>query len=180
MSVSEISNKIQIKAALRKSFAEVLHVVELMDESTFKKPKAEGKWSPYEIMGHLWLSSQGIPKIMSMPKEQIKDMFGVLERPEKGYDEAVQSYYDQLGNGVKAPSQFVFSPKKELDKETMCSKFKKVLDDHTSVLDNWSEADLSTYCILHPALGTLSLREMMFFTDFHTNHHCKQISNLSE
>jgi hypothetical protein len=35
----------------------------------------------------------------------------------------------------------------------------------------WSEADLDEVAILHPAMGTISVREMLYFTIFHNNLH---------
>ena len=38
-------------------------------------------------------------------------------------------------------------------------------------VENWKESDLDKYVLPHPLLGKISLREMLYFTDFHILHH---------
>jgi len=38
-------------------------------------------------------------------------------------------------------------------------------------INNWSEEKLDKCLIPHPLLGKLILREMLFFTNWHTQHH---------
>ncbi|MCB9182399.1 MAG: DinB family protein [Flavobacteriales bacterium] len=35
----------------------------------------------------------------------------------------------------------------------------------------WSESDLERYLLPHPLLGKLTLREMLYFTLYHVQHH---------
>jgi hypothetical protein len=36
---------------------------------------------------------------------------------------------------------------------------------------SWDEAPLDRYCLPHPALGRLTVREMLFFSLYHNAHH---------
>lgn len=38
-------------------------------------------------------------------------------------------------------------------------------------LDSFTEKELDQYVLPHPLLGKLTLREMMFFTIYHVQHH---------
>ena len=38
-------------------------------------------------------------------------------------------------------------------------------------IDSFSEKDLDNYILPHPLLGKLTIREMLFFTIYHVQHH---------
>jgi hypothetical protein len=38
-------------------------------------------------------------------------------------------------------------------------------------IGQWSEKNLDAYLLPHPLLGKITVREMLFFTTFHTDHH---------
>ncbi|MBN8578769.1 MAG: DinB family protein [Cytophagales bacterium] len=40
-----------------------------------------------------------------------------------------------------------------------------------SKLNRFSEAELDLYILPHPLLGKLTLREMIYFTCYHVQHH---------
>jgi len=44
-----------------------------------------------------------------------------------------------------------------------------------SKLDKFTENELDRYILPHPLLGKLTLREMLFFTIYHIEHHEKLI-----
>jgi len=50
----------------------------------------------------------------------------------------------------------------------------------TRIEEKWSEKDLDKYVIPHPYLGKFSVRQMMYFTTFHTLHHAKAIEKLKQ
>ncbi len=41
-------------------------------------------------------------------------------------------------------------------------------------VDSFSEAQLDALILPHPLLGKLTLREMLYFTIYHVQHHEKQ------
>ena len=177
---SEVMEKSQIKSALRKSFSDVVHLIHHFDEEVYTEPKEEGKWTPEEILGHLWLSTVPVVKAMSIPKVKLEEKFGKLERDEFEYDDLKSKYYTALEKGVTAPALFVFSQKGELSKDQLIQKFTTSLDHLLTELDKWSEDDLSCHVIPHPAIGVLSMREMLYSTHFHTIHHYNQMVDIKE
>ncbi len=42
-------------------------------------------------------------------------------------------------------------------------------------LQNWEEADLDRYQVPHPAIGPITMREMLFFTLHHNSLHWRDI-----
>ena len=40
----------------------------------------------------------------------------------------------------------------------------------------WSEAELDTRAVMHPLLGSLTMREMLYFMLYHDAHHATVVS----
>lgn len=174
----EIQNKVQIKAALRQSFGEVVYSVNDLTHDQFNVPREEGKWSPAEILGHLILSTKPITKAMRTPKMMLKAAFGKNNREEKTFSELYDKYLAALAGGQKAPPNFTYNGASEKGKEKLLADFTEQLNQLLSQIDKWEEKDLSEYVLPHPAIGKLTIREMLFFTHFHTEHHHKQVQEV--
>jgi len=59
----------------------------------------------------------------------------------------------------------------------MLQRWNAVTSKFTKALNNKrSEADLDRYQTRHPLLGTITLRELCYFTIFHTKHHLETIN----
>ncbi len=175
----EIQNKTQLKAALRQSFGAVVYAINDLSDEAFLAPRLEGKWSPGDILGHLILSTKPVSKALSMPKLMLKATFGVSNRDERTFEETKSRYYEALAGGVTAPSTFVYNGVQEKGKEYLINSFTKELSKLLTHIDKWEETDLSKYILPHPAIGKLTVREMLYSTHFHTEHHLKQIEELT-
>ncbi len=171
----DIQDKTQIKAALRQSFGSIVYAINDISEELFTQARAEGKWSPGEILGHLILSTKPLNKALTMPKPLLQSTFGMNNRKERTFDEVRQKYYSRLEEGVKAPENMSYRGVAEKGKEAMINSFTDELGKLLVHVDTWSEKDLSDYVLPHPAIGKLTIREMLFFTHFHTEHHCRQM-----
>lgn len=168
----EISDKHSIKTALRQSFSELVHLLNEINPNDFHQPLAENKWSAGEHLGHLILSTKALVKGLSIPKWILSTRFGKNNRVEKSFLQTKERYYTRLQTGtVKAPPNFVFQGANEKSKDNLIEHFIDQLNRLLGLLDQWNEKELSTYILPHPAIGKLTIREMMFFTIFHTAHH---------
>ena len=49
-----------------------------------------------------------------------------------------------------------------------------------SKMERWKDVDLDRYLLPHPLLGKITLREMLYFTTFHIQHHQQTIENLQK
>lgn len=171
----EIFDKSQIRAALRQSFGSLVYAINEMTENEFITSGSPEKWSPGKILGHLILSTKPLSKAMSIPKEALRAKFGILTREEMSFTGVQKTYYSKLNQGVKAPPSFVYEGVTQKGKERMIASFTSELNKLLELTDSWNEKDLSTHILPHPALGDLSIREMLFFTHFHTLHHLEQV-----
>lgn len=136
------------------------------------------KWSVAEVMQHLYLSARPVARLMAGPRE-VFSQWGQAEAPSRTYDQIAAMYTKGLATGVKAPATASPRPEDmEVSKQEVMDRFMGVYQALTGALAGWSDRDLDTYRIPHPALGKLTVREMLYFTSIHTQHHLRSLKNL--
>lgn len=138
------------------------------DEFSFRKPE---KWTAGEQLEHILLSITPLRQALALPKFLLKLIWGYANRAGKNYDGLVEKYLKKLESGGKAPVRFI--PKAVPFEKR--DRIRKALADECSrlcaSLDKYTESELDKYVIPHPLLGKLTLREMMYFTIYHVQHH---------
>ncbi|GAB4034913.1 DinB family protein [Spirosoma gilvum] len=143
-----------------------------LSEDEFRSHIGE-KWSVADVMQHLYLSARPVVKVMMGPRE-VLTQWGMAETPTRTYEQLVIDYDTVLSKGVKAPTPFVPRPEDvDAEKQVMIDRFIAVYRAVNDELVNWSEQELDEYCMLHPALGKLTVREMLYFISIHTQHHLR-------
>ncbi|GAB2589076.1 DinB family protein [Spirosoma areae] len=148
----------------------------LTDEQFRYQP--DGKWSVAEVMQHLYLSARPVARLMSGTREVLKQ-WGKPDGPARTYEEMAAIYQKVLGTGVKAPA--TMSPRPEdvqVAKNEVIERFTSVYQALVVAVDNWPEDELTQYVIPHPALGKLSVREMLHFVSIHTQHHLRLLPEM--
>lgn len=132
----------------------------------------DGRWSLAENLDHLVRSAKPVAKALTMPKLVLWLLFGRggTSRP---LSEVRSAYRETLDRGGQASGRFVpgsqRSQKLLLDEWDACGSL--LLRN----LDRWSESQLDVYRLPHPLIGKLTVREMLFFTIFHTQHHLDNV-----
>lgn len=162
---------------------EVIHVLEQKHQALFlwlenhpdkawaKGP--QGKWNTGEHIVHLIQSEKALNKALRIPKFYLKYKFGTNNRDNRTYQQIVKKYQDKLAAnpGVVAAisqnmpsitidSKASYITKLDKEKETLIKKFRK-----------WTESDLDTYLLPHPLMGRMTIREIVSWTAYHTEHH---------
>jgi hypothetical protein len=110
-----------------------------------------------------------------LPKFIISLFFGKTNRPSKTYDELVNKYLGKLANGGKASGRFVPDKGSIKKKEKISKSLSASINRLVSNIERFSEEDLDTLILPHPLLGKLTVREMMYFTIFHVEHHFESV-----
>ena len=113
-----------------------------------------------------------------LPKFVLTYKFGKPNRQSRTYDELVEKYWEKLK--TQNPTINRFGPKggKTISKEKLTQEFEKQYDKFAKNIENkWDENSLEGYLIPHPLLGKLTIREMIMFTIYHTEHHQKALGN---
>jgi len=139
-------------------------------------------WSAAGYLKHLILSVKPMAKAISFPQEQLRSMFGQSERGSRPYEEVVAQYKARLAEGVRAEDfdrvvpEFYRIPEGVQDVQAYLAQ---TWDDSNQrlfgALANWSEADLDSYQLPHPAIGLITVRETLFFTLYHNRLHCNDM-----
>lgn len=68
----------------------------------------------------------------------------------------------------------------QVDKKTILQRFADVYQALIEAVGNWSEQELDRYVIPHPALGKLTILEMLHFTSAHTQHHLRLLPKIEK
>lgn len=135
-----------------------------------------GKWSVAQNVEHINLTVSRTGRFVLLSKPDIEANFGLSGRASVSYTEFIKSYKNALTNGVQAPAPFVPEFNLNSNTEELADDGKQILEVFISNLENWSEEELDQYQCPHPALGKITVREMLYFTIFHAEYH-NQIIN---
>ncbi len=173
-------NKKDILPASKKSFTDFTNYCNNLNEvSFFAKPNE--KWSVAENVQHLIVSTNTSALAFFLPKFIVSWIGGKPNRKSKTYEELVDKYNLKLAQGGTASGRFVPKPIKiNFGKEKMIANWNKATAKYLTALEkNRTEDDLENYLVKHPLLGKITLRELCYFTIFHTQHHLKTIATIS-
>ncbi|MBP6431942.1 MAG: DinB family protein [Ferruginibacter sp.] len=171
--------KEEIILATEKEFAQLSSICSEVDDALFFA-KPNEKWSVAENVKHLLISTNMSALAFWLPKFLVRWIGGIPNRPSKSYDELVAKYKLKLEQDAVASARFIPKPAKEMTKKTsLLQQWDKVNSHYLSALKkNRTEQDLDNYLIKHPLLGPITLRELCYFTIYHTQHHLQAIKNI--
>ncbi len=166
-------NKSAIIAQLDQSFAPLFDLVAALEQEAFEK-QINDKWSAGQQLLHIYLSLKPLSDGLGYPKMAIK-MMGTSDKPVKTYDQLV-TYYEEILREKGAPKDSPYTPDfvKFDQKQVLLDKVKHKLDKLIEHLDKFSEDELDAILLPHPLIGKIVIREMLYFTIYHTQHHIKK------
>lgn len=137
------------------------------------------KWNALQQTEHLIKSIEPVNMALALPFFVLRLLFGKANRTSKSYDELVAKYQSKLKAGGRAPGRFV-PEGKEKNTEVLEGKLLGLVDSLKKKVNALSEDQLDQYILPHPLLGKLTLREMIYFTIYHVQHHHKLVKNQLE
>lgn len=122
-------------------------------------------------LAHLIRSVEPLNLGMMLPKWLIGIALGTSKRPSMTFDELTTRYERVLDGGGKASGRYVPPGVPASRKAALLARFRADGARLSRRVRSWSEADLDHYAAAHPLLGKLTLRELLFFTIHHIDHH---------
>jgi hypothetical protein len=131
----------------------------------------DGKWSVGQNIDHLIRSLSPVNLALLLPYWVLRMMFGKLNRTPRNYQELVDRYHQKLAAGGRASGQFIPPVIAWDQKERKVADFNLQKERMIKRMESWSEDELDHYLLPHPLLGKLTLREMLFFSAYHIQHH---------
>lgn len=164
--------KTAIISRLESVFAELTQFLEHVPDDQFGTPLAEGKWSIGQHAMHLLLSTTPITRAVQLPPSALVEKFGTRgEHQERDEAQLVKDYLSVLSTGVKAPPKFSPETVTAAQKPELIAGLRQEATQLTAAVAQWEESDLSNGVIPHPAMGKMTVREMLMFVVYHTEHH---------
>lgn len=130
------------------------------------------KWSPAEQLQHLILSVRPLQMAYGLPGIILQIAFGKSNRIAYTYEQLKERYDTKIKAGAKASNAYI--PKIIKTKKSQPILIDEFIETHrllTEKINYWNEAKLDKYVLPHPLLGKITLREMIYFTIFHIEHH---------
>lgn len=175
---TEIYKKDEIIIGLGNTFKEVSQMVIVLEDEEFYRRGGE-KWSVAENLDHLIRSTKGLGAALKMPKLCMQVSFGKANRASRTFDEVVTKYQKGLKGGIVASGPYIPNNTTSITKANLLENWQTIGGKFQERLaGNWTEEQLDKYVIPHPAIGKLTVREIMFFTIYHNLHHLKNMKNL--
>jgi len=163
-------NKQEIKSRLVNNHQAFAQFLLELSESEFVSSK-NGKWTPGQQLEHIHLGVKPFRQILFLPKFLLKLIWGTANRQSKSYDDLVKKYLHKLEKGGRATGRFIpkfvqFGTRQKLI-DNLTNEVRRLCDQ----LDKYTETELDQLILPHPLLGKLTMREMLYFTIYHVQHH---------
>ncbi len=165
-----IYSNAEIRKALDEKITAFNNYIITLNEEQFEATP-EGKWSAGQNLDHLILSIGPLQLAYSLPKFILGIFFGKANRPSRPYEALVEKYKSRLASGGRASKPFIPKKINFTQKEFLLEKYNKHKEKLIRKIARQNEEDLDRYILPHPLLGKLTLREMLFFTIHHNEHH---------
>ena len=172
----QIHDKPQIISALNENVDAFNNYISSLNKEQFEATP-NGKWSAGQNLDHLIRAIKPLQPAYGLPKLALRILFGKTNRPSRTYDDLVAKYKAKLAAGGRASGPFIppfinFEKKNELIKKYTDQKQKLV-----AKIEKQNETALDVYILPHPLLGKVTLREMLYFTIHHNEHHLESLKN---
>lgn len=130
-----------------------------------------GKWTPAQQLEHILRSVRPVSMALLLPRWFLRWQFGVPNRTPRTYDALVDRYKEKLAAGGRAGGRFVPPSVAGGRVNGMTMKLHALVETLCKRVGGWNEKDLDKYLLPHPLLGKLTVREMLYFTIHHVQHH---------
>jgi hypothetical protein len=163
--------KQEIKNRLIINHQQFATYVSKLDDQSFMFSLNNEKWTAGQQLDHILRSLMPLNLILSFPKWMMKLIFSKANRPSKTYEALVAKYVQKLERGGRASKQFIPHTIETAKKEVLKNKVEQSVSKLCRLLTKYSEQEMDTLVLPHPLLGKITLREMMYFTIYHVEHH---------
>jgi hypothetical protein len=131
----------------------------------------DGKWTAGQQLDHIRRSVQPLVLALRLPKFALRLAFGTANRPSREYDALVEKYHAKLAAGGSASARFMPLAITYSERENLRTSILTTVQHVCKALDRFTEDDLDRYVLPHPLLSKITIREMMYFTVYHVEHH---------
>lgn len=169
----------QIAAELLRLHEECEAYLRSLPADVFVQAQGE-KWSPAAHVRHLSKSVRPVALALGLPRFILWLRFGRADAGSRTFEVMREAYLARLAAGATAgrftPSPQTPPPDTTAYREEILTAWRAANADLRSRIARWDEQALDRYLLPHPALGKLTVREMLFFTLYHNAHHLNLVA----
>ena len=162
--------KQEIISQLLTNYQEFTEFIDNLSDEEFVYSNG-AKWTAGQQLEHLCRAVKPLTQGFILPKFAFGLLFGKADKNSLTYDELVKKYQKVLAAGGKASGKFIPKSVEAGKREKLKTQLLKSVESLTKSLEKFSENDLDKYLLPHPLLGKLTIREMLYFTIYHAEHH---------
>ncbi|MEM9934324.1 MAG: DinB family protein [Bacteroidota bacterium] len=147
--------------------------IDSLSQEEFEYAHEGVKWAPGQDLVHINASVKPLATmVFSVPKLMLGYKFGKANRPSNDYEDLVARYQESVGpGGVKAKGIYDPAPLGFQEKNSQLRTLEVRINSLSRKVKRSSENSLDKYIVPHPALGKITLRELLYFTIYHVQHH---------
>jgi hypothetical protein len=160
----------QLLDALTAAHEDFAGTVEALGATEFLL-KPSGKWNAGQHLDHLIRGVSRVAGALKLPGMAQGWLFGKTKEPSGTYEELVARYQQVLAGGFKSTEAFLPDEVGAAQQRELAQKLRAEVARLTTRVAGYSEEKLDSYLLPHPALGKLTLRQMLYFTLYHVQHH---------
>ncbi|MCI4670266.1 MAG: DinB family protein [Bacteroidia bacterium] len=170
----------EIIAETKKVWQELAGYLSQLERMDFYKKVNDEVWSVAENLEHLILSTKPLTDGLKVPKLMLRAM-GKPNRQLRDFQEVAGRYREKLAAAGDI-RQSNFGPKVNLEDsiEDRVKLWEETGAQYFDAIAAWKEDELDKFLMPHPLLGKMIVREMLFFTLYHTYHHLDIMKNRAE
>lgn len=163
-------NRQEIQRRLQWSHQSFCETILSLKEPAFCFAKPD-KWNAGQTLDHVYKSVYTLNMALKLPKQLFERLYGKAKRPSDDYDTLVARYVEKLAEGGRASGRYLPAEVQFSKREKAIGRLQKAIKSLSLKLDSFTEAQLDYYVLPHPLLGRITIREMMYFTVYHAQHH---------
>lgn len=163
-------NKQTIIEQLDIHYAEFRHLLSSHSEADYLAAP-QGKWSAGQQLDHICRSVAPVNMAFGLPGFVLRIFFGKANRPSLSYEDLVKKYQAKLAAGGRASKQFIPEKAEWEAREKLLRRLDYLSAALRRKIEKITENQLDTCILPHPLLGKITLREMLYFTIYHVQHH---------
>ena len=168
-------NREEIVNALHAHYSEFSNYMLQLSEQEYLFSFQGEKWTAGQHNKHLILTTRPVGLALLLPSWSLKLLFGKANRPSKTYKGLVKKYKSRLKIGGISPSPFVPKPVFFQQKERLSFQLLKNVQTIIKRLKSFTDDQLEELILPHPLMGKVTLKEMMYFTIYHAQHHLELV-----
>ncbi|MFN8529304.1 MAG: DinB family protein [Anaerolineae bacterium] len=185
-SVTHTYSKSQLIDQLRQIQQDISATVQAMPLDHFNREGADGTWSASGYLKHLILSVKPLAKGLKLGSEGVMRLSGTPDHPSRTYPDLVAVYQAGIAAGVRAelsPSVVPVNYRlpegieagSAAEQTYLIETWNEANDRLIAALEGWEDAQFDTHQLPHPAIGLLTVREILYFTVHHNTLHGNDI-----